>query len=243
MRPVRLLKRIVLGVLAGLVALIGLAVVVGQLNKKSITVPGCTAQHWVGTWAADPSDALDPGLVDQTIRLVVTPHLGGQVLRIHVSNLLSAKPVSIAPGGGRRRPGRPRGRRGLQPSGDLRRPGEPDDGRRRRRRQRPGQPDLHGRFRNSPSACTSPGRPARRPSTSTASRLHTRRRRAPATTRPTSRAGRSSSRRPSATTSTGSTSRRSGRSARSWRSGIRSPTVRGARRISTIATRTRSPAA
>ncbi len=95
MRPVRLLKRIVLVILVGLVAVIGLAVVIGALNKKSIAVPGCTAQHWVGTWTADPSDALDPGLVDQTIRLVVTPHLGGQVLRIHLSNRLSPKPVSI----------------------------------------------------------------------------------------------------------------------------------------------------
>jgi lysophospholipase L1-like esterase len=96
MRPVRLLKRIVLVILVGLVALIGLAVVIGALQKKSITVPACTAPHWVGTWSADPSDALDPGVVDQTIRLVVTPHLGGQVLRLHVSNRFGAKPVALA---------------------------------------------------------------------------------------------------------------------------------------------------
>jgi lysophospholipase L1-like esterase len=96
MRPLRLLKRIVLVILAGLIALIALAVVIGELNKKSITLPACAADHWVGTWIADPSDALDPGLVDQTVRLVVTPHLGGGQLRIHLSNRLSAKPVTIA---------------------------------------------------------------------------------------------------------------------------------------------------
>jgi len=96
MNPVRLLKRVVLVTLVGLVVVVGLAVVVGELNRQSITVPGCAADHWVGTWIANPSDALDPGLVDQTIRLVVTPHLGGRVLRIHVSNRLSAKPVTIA---------------------------------------------------------------------------------------------------------------------------------------------------
>ncbi|HEX3873523.1 MAG TPA: SGNH/GDSL hydrolase family protein [Solirubrobacteraceae bacterium] len=95
MRPLRLLKRAVLSVLAGVVLLIVVAVVIGELNKKSITVPGCTAEHWVGTWAADPSDALDGGLVDQTVRLVLTPHLGGHQLRIHLSNRFSTKPVTI----------------------------------------------------------------------------------------------------------------------------------------------------
>jgi lysophospholipase L1-like esterase len=85
----------VLAVVAGVVLLVAVAVVIGELNKKSVTVPGCTAEHWVGTWIADPSDALDGGLVDQTVRLVLTPHLGGRELRIHLSNRFSAKPVTI----------------------------------------------------------------------------------------------------------------------------------------------------
>jgi lysophospholipase L1-like esterase len=98
MRPVRLLKRLVLAVLAGLIVLIVLAVLIAGPNKKAPTVPvaTCDAQHWVGTWIASPSDALDAGLVNQTIRLVLTPHLGGQELRIHLSNRFSAKPVTIA---------------------------------------------------------------------------------------------------------------------------------------------------
>jgi lysophospholipase L1-like esterase len=96
MRPLRLLKRIVIGVIAGLVLLFAVAVVIGELTKKSITVPACDADHWVGTWTADPSDALDGGLVDQTVRLVLTPHLGGDELRLHLSNQFSAKPVTIA---------------------------------------------------------------------------------------------------------------------------------------------------
>jgi lysophospholipase L1-like esterase len=96
MRPLRLLKRLVLAVVAAVVLLIVLAVVIGELNKQTIQVPDCTAEHWVGTWIADPSDALDPGLVDQTVRLIVTPHLGGQALRLHYSNRFGTKPVTIA---------------------------------------------------------------------------------------------------------------------------------------------------
>jgi lysophospholipase L1-like esterase len=54
------------------------------------------AQHWVGSWTASPTDAVTPFdgagrplpavLADQTLRMIVTPHLGGSVLRIHFSN-------------------------------------------------------------------------------------------------------------------------------------------------------------
>src|SRR6185437_856765 len=53
-------------------------------------------QHWVATWAASPTDSLVPIdasglpvpeiLTDQTLRMMVTPHLAGSVLRIHLSN-------------------------------------------------------------------------------------------------------------------------------------------------------------
>jgi lysophospholipase L1-like esterase len=96
MSPLRLVRRFVLAVLGALALLVAVAIVIGALQKSSNPVPGCTAEHWVGTWVADPSDALDGGLVDQTVRLVLTPHLGGRELRIHLSNRFSAKPVTIA---------------------------------------------------------------------------------------------------------------------------------------------------
>ncbi len=52
--------------------------------------------HWVGSWTASPTDAVMPidadGLPvpvllgDQTLRMVITPHLGGSTLRVHLSN-------------------------------------------------------------------------------------------------------------------------------------------------------------
>ena len=53
-------------------------------------------EHWVATWTASPTDSSVPFdatglpvpeiLTDQTLRMMVTPHLAGSVLRIHLSN-------------------------------------------------------------------------------------------------------------------------------------------------------------
>lgn len=54
------------------------------------------AEHWVASWTASPTDSATPVdaaglpvpevLDHQTLRMVVVPHLGGTVLRIHLSN-------------------------------------------------------------------------------------------------------------------------------------------------------------
>jgi lysophospholipase L1-like esterase len=64
-----------------------------------------TAPHWVASWAASPSDEVwpvDPTfdpipivLVGQTIRDVITPHLGGSELRIHLSNRFGTAPTTF----------------------------------------------------------------------------------------------------------------------------------------------------
>lgn len=57
---------------------------------------GCTSQHWVASWAASPSDASTPidatGVVipsattEETLRMIITPHLSGSTMRVHLSN-------------------------------------------------------------------------------------------------------------------------------------------------------------
>jgi lysophospholipase L1-like esterase len=58
--------------------------------------------HWVAAWAASPTDSITPidatgGPVpvvdDQTLRMVITPHLDGSSLRIHLSNRFGVQPV------------------------------------------------------------------------------------------------------------------------------------------------------
>ena len=55
MRPLRLLKRLIVAVVVGVVVLIALAVVLGRRNNgmpPTVPVPACDAEHWVGTWIA-----------------------------------------------------------------------------------------------------------------------------------------------------------------------------------------------
>lgn len=62
-------------------------------------------EHWVGSWTASPTDALFPTdagglpvpevLGDQTLRMVITPHLGGSTLRVHLSNRFGHAPVNF----------------------------------------------------------------------------------------------------------------------------------------------------
>ncbi len=58
--------------------------------------PACGAATWVGAWSADPSDALDLGIVDQTERTLLTANLGGERVRVHLSNRLGSAPVTFA---------------------------------------------------------------------------------------------------------------------------------------------------
>lgn len=65
----------------------------------------CTGSHWVASWAASPTDSFTPFdaelapvpefLTRQTLRMIITPHLGGSVLRLHLSNRFGAKPMTF----------------------------------------------------------------------------------------------------------------------------------------------------
>jgi lysophospholipase L1-like esterase len=66
--------------------------------------PPCAAPHWLGSWAASPSNAanpVDPSLtleyrpVEQTFRMIVTPHWGGSTLRVHISNRDGGAPLPV----------------------------------------------------------------------------------------------------------------------------------------------------
>ncbi len=79
-------------------AVTAMVLAAGLLAVPSATpaAPAPSDQHWVATWTASPTDSLVPidatglpvpeVLTDQTLRMMVTPHLGGSVLRIHLSN-------------------------------------------------------------------------------------------------------------------------------------------------------------
>lgn len=59
--------------------------------------PLCTT-HWVGSWGASPSDASGTHrLADQTLRMLIAPHLGGGIVRLRLSNRLGLQPVTLGP--------------------------------------------------------------------------------------------------------------------------------------------------
>src|SRR3954464_13114153 len=86
----------------------GLPVVAAVLALACATPNGAAAacpDHWVGAWSASPSDSAHDGFGDQTLREIVTPHLGGSSLRIHLSNRFGRDPVTFDAGSVARRDG------------------------------------------------------------------------------------------------------------------------------------------
>ncbi len=67
--------------------------------------PNCTGNGWLASWAASPTDATVPTdatglptpqlLANQSLRMVLTPHLGGTSLRIHLSNRFGTAAVTF----------------------------------------------------------------------------------------------------------------------------------------------------
>ena len=55
-------------------------------------------EHWVGSWEASPSGvSLNQPLADRTLRMIVAPHLGGSMLRVHLTNRFGTAPVTLGP--------------------------------------------------------------------------------------------------------------------------------------------------
>ncbi len=74
--------------------------------RASAAASSCVATHWVGTWAANPSDGAGPEYTYQTLRVILTPHYAGNRLRIHLSNRFGSLPVTFGTASvGRRGPG------------------------------------------------------------------------------------------------------------------------------------------
>jgi lysophospholipase L1-like esterase len=72
----------------------------GPLRPPPLHRRAATAciEHWVGSWEASPSGAsLTQPLADQTLRMIIAPHLGGSVLRVHLTNRYGTVPVTLGP--------------------------------------------------------------------------------------------------------------------------------------------------
>ena len=92
-------------VLALAPAALGVLVVPAAGAAAPVAASSCTGSHWVGSWAAAPSDAgffvddedVPRPLVQQTARMVVRPSLSGSTVRVRLSNRYGATPVHLGP--------------------------------------------------------------------------------------------------------------------------------------------------
>jgi lysophospholipase L1-like esterase len=84
--------------------LVSVSLLVAPSAVSSATTPS-SADHWVASWTASPTDSVTPVdaagfpvpevLINQTLRMIVTPHLGGTELRLHLSNRFGYAPAQF----------------------------------------------------------------------------------------------------------------------------------------------------
>ena len=94
---------------------------------------------WVGTWAAAPAPADSGTFSNQTLRMMPRISLGGQRLRVYVSNAYGSRPLAIGAARIALRDKGPGIVPGLVTTADLRRRRRSDDCGRRADSQRPGR--------------------------------------------------------------------------------------------------------
>jgi lysophospholipase L1-like esterase len=68
----------------------------GALLAPAWSAPAQPSLHWVAGWGA-AMDSTGPKLSDQTVRQVVRVSVGGAAVRVTLSNLLGAGPVTLGP--------------------------------------------------------------------------------------------------------------------------------------------------
>ncbi len=75
--------------------LLALLVSVGLAGTAAAQSTPPPAAHWVGSWGADPALPNGPEVTNQTIRQVVRLSIGGNAVRIRISNELGTAPLVI----------------------------------------------------------------------------------------------------------------------------------------------------
>ena len=111
MMDTRSRRTVALAVLAVMVAVLG---ALSGPTRAAAATSGCAQPHWVGSWESAPGDGLGgtsgslgeedvPGggggdvtmLFGGTFRLVLTPHLGGSMIRVHLSDRFGLHPLTV----------------------------------------------------------------------------------------------------------------------------------------------------
>ncbi|QFG22736.1 GDSL-type esterase/lipase family protein [Actinomadura sp. WMMB 499] len=92
-------------VLVGALVVAVLSPVRTPVHASAAAPVGACPSRWVASWTASPTDGAVPfdaslgavptTLDDQTVRMVITPHLGGSSVRVRLSNRFGREPVTF----------------------------------------------------------------------------------------------------------------------------------------------------
>jgi len=53
------------------------------------------SQHWVGTWTTAPAPAETGAFTNQTLRMTMRASLGGETVRVRISNAYGRRPLDV----------------------------------------------------------------------------------------------------------------------------------------------------
>src|ERR1700747_870978 len=86
-------------------SIIGIVIIVfvmSSLGCQDITLimqpqiaKGLEAKNWVSTWLASPQLSPDQVFSDQTLRLIVHTSIGGDLVRVRLSNTFGVQPITL----------------------------------------------------------------------------------------------------------------------------------------------------
>lgn len=76
-----------------LIAVIGLSPVAPPVAAAEAA---CSAPRWVGAWSTSMGYLNDVGYAGQTLRMIVSPHLGGSTARVRLTNPLADNDVTVS---------------------------------------------------------------------------------------------------------------------------------------------------
>jgi len=83
---------------AGVVSVVVAILAFGAAFSAAASSNRRPSRHWVGVWSASPSDASPfvASLSDRTVRMIVSPHFGGDTLRLHLSNRFGSTAIMLS---------------------------------------------------------------------------------------------------------------------------------------------------
>ena len=74
---------------------LAVAAVTAACAAATASASACRGSHWLGAWAASPSDTAGDPYAGRTLRVILTPTGAGRRVRVRISNRLGERPLVV----------------------------------------------------------------------------------------------------------------------------------------------------